>query len=96
MSIYKGSRYTKTQILTDSKGTPYTSERTEVTFTLSKCTSYIVIEGDTIDGIANKFYGNADYWWAIMDANRQYESELDISPGDILAIPDKSEVVNSL
>lgn len=31
-----------------------------------------------------------------MDANRQYESELDIKAGDIIAIPDEQEVLDAV
>jgi len=52
-----------------------------------------VIAGETIDGLAQAYYGNSAYWWCIMDANRQYESEVEIKAGDILNIPDYEEVM---
>lgn len=62
-------------------------------FNLSKATYYTVVQGDTIDGIAYKHYGNTQLWWAIMDANPQYQSEIEIKAGDILCIPPFEEVV---
>lgn len=91
MSIYSGSRYANcNRRLKGSR--PYLTTPSRVNFTASKCSLYQVIAGDTIDGIAYKFYGNSAYWWCIMDANREYQSELEIKAGDILQIPDVEEV----
>ena len=57
------------------------------------CKYYTVIQGDTIDGIAYKQYGNAQLGWAIMDANPTFQSEMDIEAGDIIKIPPFEEVV---
>ena len=91
MSVYSGSRYVNSnRRLRGSR--PYLTTPNRVNFTPSKCTLYQVIAGDTVDGIAHKFYGNASYWWCIMDANRQYQTELEIKAGDILQIPSIDEV----
>jgi nucleoid-associated protein YgaU len=42
---------------------------------------------DTLAGLAWKLYGNAQLWWAIMDANPQYQHESEIEPGDALMLP---------
>lgn len=67
--------------------------RSKVKFNLDTSTYYTVIEGDTIDGIAYKQYGNAQLGWAIMDANPEYMSELDIKPGSVIVIPSYEEVI---
>ena len=91
MAIYRGSRYANCRLR--YKGNrPYLTTPERVTFTPSKCFIYQINEYDTIDGLAYKFYGNAAYWWCIMDANREYQSELEIKPGAILQIPAWEEV----
>ena len=91
--IYEGSRYTKTRMNTFKTGAAMWEIRKPVTFNLEKCDTYIFQRGDRIDGIAYKFYGNAQLYWAIMDANEKYFSELDIQIGDLLFIPPFREVV---
>jgi len=49
---------------------------------------YRVHKGDSLRSIASRFYGNADRWRAIYDANRDNLSNPnDLQPGKILAIP---------
>ncbi len=50
--------------------------------------TYTVNKGDTLSKIAKKFYGNANRWHEIYDANRDQISDPDeIEPGEILKIP---------
>ncbi len=94
MSVYKGSRYTRTGLYqSDSSGALILAIRQKTPFNMDSCTYYTVVEGDTIDGIAHRQYGNAQLYWAIMDANPSYLSELEIQPGDVIAIPAYDEVV---
>ena len=51
------------------------------------------IDGDSLDGVAYKFYGNCALRWAILDANPKYRTEWDIENGDVINIPDYEEVV---
>lgn len=91
MSIYKGSRYINCR--QRMKGNrSYLTTPTRLEFSPSKCSIYQFQDGDTLDGIAYKFYGNAALWWCIMDANREYQSELEIKAGAILQIPAWEEV----
>jgi phage tail protein X len=95
MSLYLGTRYTRTGIYDpNSQGKPILEIREKAQFNLNNATYYTVIEGDTVDGIAYKQYGNAQYYWAILDANPNYMSELDIEPGDVIAIPSLDEVLS--
>lgn len=95
MAIYEGSRYSNTEIYVDINRnyTKTLSLRDRFNINLTGSFTYTVVQGDTIDSIAYKVYGNAQLWWAILDVNTQYMSELDISAGDILVIPAYSEVV---
>lgn len=90
--LFKNSRYLST--------TPYSHNDT-VVLTLRKryrfnpdnFSFYTVIQGDTLDGIAYRLYGKAALWWAILDANPKYQSELEIKIGDVLKIPYYEDVV---
>lgn len=92
MAVYKGSRYIKTPMYQRGDSLVF-GIRSRNHFNLSKATYYTVVQRDTIDGIAYKHYGNTQLWWAIMDANPQYQSEIEIKAGDILCIPPFEEVV---
>ena len=50
--------------------------------------SYTVQKGDTLSHIAKQFYGSANKWHAIFDANRDQLDNPDlIKPGQVLKIP---------
>ena len=50
--------------------------------------------GDTLDGVAYKFYEETEFRWAILDANTKYRTEFDIKVGDVILIPSFEEVVD--
>lgn len=93
MAVFRDSRYTKTTPYVRHTGTLILGIRNRNYFNIDKATFYTVVQGDIIDGIAYKQYGNAQLWWAIMDANPKYQSEIEIKPGDVLTIPSFDEVV---
>lgn len=93
MAVFRGSRYTPTPVYIRRGETALLSIRNRNKFNIDSATYYTVVQGDTLDGIAYKQYGNAQLGWAILDANPSYQSEIDIKPGDILTIPAFSEVV---
>ena len=90
--IHIGSRYIHTPIYSRSGQAFIFNIRDKFKFNPDNATYYTVVLGDTIDGIAYKFYGNANLYWAILDANPSIMSELDLEIGDILMIPDFEEV----
>jgi nucleoid-associated protein YgaU len=50
--------------------------------------TYTVVAGDTLSGIAKKFYGHADHYMDIFNANKDQLSDPDkIKPGQVLKIP---------
>jgi len=56
-----------------------------------EATIYAVAAGDNLSKIAKKFYGDAEAWKQIFDANRDQLVELDgIKIGQMLKIPAKS------
>jgi LysM repeat protein len=52
--------------------------------------SYTVVAGDSLSKIAKRFYGNANAWRKIFEANKDTISNPDlIHPGQVLRIPAK-------
>lgn len=94
MAIYQNSRYLNTTMYKRlSLGISILRVRNRYTFNAKKCTMYEWCEGDTLDGIAHKFYGATALRWAILDANPQYRTPFDIKNGDVIYIPNYDEVV---
>lgn len=93
MAVFEGSRYLKTYLYEFKTDTPQLKIRKTAKMNLIKSNTYIVLPGDRIDSIAYKLYGNAQMWWAIMDANPRYFCETEIKVGDILIIPPYNEVM---
>ena len=53
--------------------------------------TYTVVKGDTLSKIAKQFYGNANKWRPIFEANTdQLDNPDRIKPGQVLKIPAKS------
>lgn len=94
MAVFRDSRYTKTSAYVRQGNNLILSIRERFDFNISNATYYTIVQGDTLDGIAYKHYGNAQLGWAIMDANRKYESEIELRPGDVIIIPSYDEVVS--
>lgn len=93
MAVFAGSRYIKSPIYA-RKGQQFIFNiRDKHKFNEDNATYYTVIQGDTIDGIAFKLYGNAQLYWAILDSNPDLLSELDLEVGMSLLIPPYEEVV---
>jgi hypothetical protein len=44
-------------------------------------------DGDRLDLIANKFLGNPQFWWKIMDLNPEVINPTQISAGTLLRLP---------
>lgn len=47
---------------------------------------YRVVQGEGIDLLAQRFYGDERLWWRILDAN-PVVYPLDVQPNDILNVP---------
>lgn len=90
--IYKGSRYTCTPPY-NKEGTYILTPRVKKQIDITSAKYHRVADGDTLDGISFRYYGRSDLYWAILDCNPQYQTELDIQVGDLLAIPEFTEVV---
>ena len=95
MAVYENSRYLHTRVMTRlGWDSPTFQMRERFSFNQDNCTSYEWCDGDTLDGVAYKYYENTALRWAILDANPKYRTEFDIKNGDIILIPDYDEVVN--
>ena len=95
MAVYENSRYLHTRQSTRLGFDSTTLEiRERFTFNQENCTMHEWCEGDTLDGVAYKYYGISALRWAILDANPKYRTEFDIKNGDSILIPDYDEVVN--
>jgi nucleoid-associated protein YgaU len=69
----------------------FSNVESQVSSTVDAGTNYTVEKGDSLSKIAKHFYGNANAWKSIFDANRDQLSDPDrIKPGQILKIPPKS------
>ena len=44
-------------------------------------------EGDRLDELAYRLYGNSNIWWQIMDYNPEVSDALNIAPGTLLRVP---------
>ena len=93
MAVFIHSRYVKTSAYVRRGETLILGIRKRNSFKNTDSSFYTVVQGDTLDGISYKHYGNAQLGWAIMDANPVYQSEIEIKAGDDLIIPPFEEVV---
>ena len=92
--MFENSRYLHTRQSTRiGWDSPTLEMRKRFSFNQEDCETYEWCEGDTLDGVAYKFYENCALRWAILDANPKYRSEFDIQGGDIILIPNYDEVV---
>lgn len=91
--INSSSRYATTPPFVDEKGVVSLCIRDRHVFSTRNAKYYVYKKGDTLDGVSFKQYGDSRLWWAILDSNPQYMSEMCINPGDVLIIPSYEEVV---
>ena len=92
MAVFEGSRYVTTKLKKFGRDVPMIGIRLPVRFDPGTCRHHTVRPGERVDGIAYREYGRADLYWAIMDANQRYFSELDIKVGEVVLIPPLREV----
>lgn len=69
----------------------FSDVESQVSSTVDEASNYIVAAGDNLSKIAKHFYGNANAWKTIFDANRDQLADPDrIKTGQILKIPAKT------
>jgi phage tail protein X len=102
--LFYGTRYSKTSAylnFLEKNNLPVVilGYREEMKYNKKDLTYYQWKQGDRLDRISYEFYGDANYTPFILDANPKYQCELDIVPGDVIAIPsfaDIMEVIDSV
>lgn len=95
MAVYENSRYLHTRLFNRlGWDTPTLEIRKRFTFNQENYSTHEWCEGDTLDGVSYRYYGNSALRWAILDANPKYRTEFDIKNGDIILIPNYEEVVS--
>lgn len=93
--VYDNSRYLKsTMFKRIGFKSPTFSIRQRNIFNENNCVLHEWCDGDTLDGVAYRYYGFSNLRWAILDANPKYRTEFDIKNGDYILIPSFEEVVN--
>lgn len=95
MSVFEDSRYIETVVYArGDQEVPTLTNRIRHRFNLDNAKLHTWKSSDTLDGVAYKYYEITDFRWAILDANPQYRTEFDIKAGDVIYIPDFTEVVD--
>lgn len=95
MAVFENSRYLHTRQSTRLGWEKPTLEfRQRFNFNQENCSNHEWCDGDTLDGVAYRYYGISALRWAILDANPKYRTEFDIKNGDVILIPDYEEVVS--
>lgn len=93
--IFENSRYLHTPLYSSTnKDTPLLKMRERFKFNMSNCELHEWTEGDTLDGLAYRYYGVSALRWAILDANPSYRTEFDIEFGDRILIPNFDDVID--
>ena len=80
-------RYETTPIKTDKSGIRVYSTTYYPDIPLDDSDEFIsVIDGDRVDLVANRYYGDVSLWWVIAKANG-IKGRAALTPGDVLRIP---------
>lgn len=90
MAITADSRYTTATITTAVGPDDGTRQEMRVAFPRSKVinyTYYRVTDLERVDTIAHDFYGRADFWWMIADANPEIFDWFALAPGTVIRVP---------
>lgn len=88
--ISTDSRYVSAVIDTAEGPAGDTRQEMRVPFPRSRqlsYTEYRMTAGDRVDTVAYDFYGNAQFWWMIANANPEIIDWLDVDPGMIIRVP---------
>lgn len=87
--IFQGSRYDGVPVLRaiGADGVSRPTVFGDVTDLSRRFLHHTVIEGDRIDTISFRYYGDPLLWWYIADANPEVFYPEDLQPGQSLRIP---------
>lgn len=90
MAIYKNSRFTNTYVYSDelNRDIVHLGIINEPKFQPSQDDLQIeIIQGDRLDLMAKRFYGDEALDWVILEANPQLSNPFDVRYGDIIRVP---------
>ena len=93
--IYENSRYLGADVK-DVDGVYVFKPRSQYKIGTTGAKIHVFSEGDTLDVLANYYLNNPQSWWAILEVNPKYRSELEIPYGENLVIPSYHEVMKCL
>ena len=88
--IGPNSRYLTATITTAVGPNDDTRQEMRPAFPRSRQITYTyhrVISGERVDTIAYAYYGNAQLWWKIADANPEILDWLELEPGEVIRVP---------
>lgn len=92
--VFEGSRYEGAQVYYDNDNKiSYIAPISNYMKSDDSDYVYQVKQGDRLDLLAKRFYGNPQKKWLILFANPQYITELDIKVGDIITIPNPERLI---
>lgn len=95
MAIYEGSRYSNVythERIVDDKEIIAFNIRQLPQINYGGATKHRWIMSDRLDILADRYYGDPQYWWFLLDANPKYMEEHEIRNGDLLLIPTYEEL----
>lgn len=87
--IFKNSRYAKVDIytVTDAQGNQHQALKIRMVPATPSFFQHTVTNNDRLDLLAFQFYGKADRFWRICDANNAMQPEELLEPGRLVNIP---------
>ena len=88
--IFKGSRYSHVEVITPLAPNGDTPEVLALRVIEARASTfrYVVSEGDRLDQLAARFYGDPTKYWLILDANPDTLNPFDLlQPGIAINVP---------
>jgi hypothetical protein len=90
MTFFKGSRYAQVGevVATDEQGRPIRYKRIRYIADPPLQGTHVTTDGDRLDRLAFKAYGDVHPWWLIADANvAMWPDDLLAEPGRLIWMP---------
>lgn len=90
MSIYLKSRYANERVARvlgtggERKPTIFRAPPADWRFSYDP---HLVVEGDRLDMLAERAYGDPELWWVLAEANPELDAPEPLTPGTTLRIP---------
>lgn len=97
MALFEGSRYSYVGLYR-REGIPTIRMRYLDRSYPPNSQYYTIVEGDTIDYLAYRFYGDSQYWWLLVDVNPELGNYLfdDLPKGMLIVVPPLQEKLRQL